>query len=120
MDFLGKFKEACREIDGVKPAALGEEPKDDRVGPLYDIFKRTVTTEKNKAIWIGLPYHEAKKRVAELEAAEKKRREEIRNRQLDRGIAPHYEEIFYFDLVSQDKPEQRSLYYNARPLIIER
>ncbi len=120
MDFLGKFKKACREIDEEPKMCLGEEPKEEVMGPRYDIYKRTVTSGKNKAVFIGLPFDDAQKKLAALNLTEQKRREEYKNSQLDKGIIPSYEEIVYFDLVPQDKPEQRSLYYNSRPVSIER
>lgn len=111
--FADEWAERCKQIQKLSEIPLEViEPcptvPDEENVPKFDIFKRALPSYKNVPIMFGLTLEQATKQVGILNE------KEVRERN-----AMQYDKVVFYDIVPQDKPEEKSLFFNQRPVILE-
>lgn len=89
-------------------------------GPLFAIYKGTVAGKKT-ALFMGLTEIEARIKVDRLneEAISKRRKDEANCHEKGLEYKPDASELVLYDVVNQERIEERSPYYNPRPIMID-
>ena len=93
-----------------------EEPKEESTqeiveedtGPRFDIYKRTLPGFRNLPVMFGLSLEQA---VGMSELLNDREQEK-------RRANPMYSDVVFYDAVPQNKPEEKSLFFNCRPVML--
>lgn len=105
-EFVRRWEEICKQDrEPNKPQIVTERGNPEK---LYHLYKRSIPTGTNKLVIMNIPYKDAIKVGALLNAMEIKRREKGK---LER---------IYFDMVPSDASfEEQSIYWNSKPFVKE-